>query len=288
MADMPSDFWSGWIAVITVVSLMGLGWLVFSIYFTPKREEHVSPVWDESLIEGDSPAPMWWFWLIFILMVFSVLYLMLYPGLGSYKGALKWSHGTQLGESYALHDYEFSRIRQRLLDTPFTDLQADGAAMRSAAGIFSRNCAACHGPEGAGQANLFPNLTDAAWQWGGTPEAIAQSIRQGRQASMPAWDAVISATDQQALASFVADFNVAADHPGKALYGQFCAACHGPDGKGNPALGAPDLTDDAWLYGPDEAAILRSIAAGRNGEMPAFGDRLDEVQLRLLVAWLTR
>ena len=150
MADMPSDFWSGWIAVITAISLIGLAWLVFSVYFSPDGHDEVSPVWDENLSEGSNPAPMWWFWMILMFLVFSVVYLMLYPGMGSYKGALKWSQGGRLGESYALHDYEFSGVRQQLLDSSLEDLRNNAAAMRSAQGIFSRNCAACHGPAGLG------------------------------------------------------------------------------------------------------------------------------------------
>jgi cytochrome c oxidase cbb3-type subunit 3 len=288
MADLPSDFWSGWTIVIVALSLAGLAWLVFSIYFTPRREEHISPVWDETLIEGDSPAPMWWFWMIFLAMVFSVAYLMLYPGMGSYKGALKWSQGGQLGESYALHEYEFSDIRQQLLGSSIADLRKDEAAMRSAAGIFSRNCAACHGPSGAGQANLFPDLTDASWQWGGSVEQIEQTIRSGRLASMPAWGPVLGEEGVKNVTDYVAEMAAApADHAGAAPYQQFCMACHGPEGKGNVALGAPDLTDSAWLYGNDAAAITHSIAEGRTGHMPAFNDRLDDVQIRMLVAWLS-
>lgn len=288
MADLPSDFWSGWIAVITIISLGGLVWLVFSIYFTPKREEHISPVWDDSLVEGDAPAPMWWFWLIFFFMVFSVAYLMLYPGLGSYKGALKWSQGGRLGESYALHDYEFSSMRRELQEKSLDELRSDESAMRSAARIYSRNCAACHGPEAAGQANLFPDLSDDIWQWGNTSEAITWSIQHGRQAAMPAWEAVINAADMQSLADFVTDLDMSSDHPGKATYMQFCVACHGVQGQGNVALGAPNLTDDVWLYGSDVEAIVQGLNKGRNGMMPAFDERLDALQIRLLVAWLQR
>lgn len=289
MADMPTDFWSGWIAVVTAISLAGLAWLVFSIYFTPKREEHISPVWDETLIEGDNPAPMWWFWLIFIFMIFSVAYLMLYPGLGSYKGALKWSQGGRLGESYALHDYEFGAARAQLLEASLDELKSNPAVMRSAQGIFSRNCAACHGPAGKGQANLFPNLVDEAWQWGGTEEQIEQTLRAGRQAVMPAWGAALGEQGVKDVTDYVLNISTAgASHAGAAPFQQFCMACHGPEGKGNPMLGAPDLTDAAWLYGSDAAAIAHTLNNGRNGVMPAFGEVLDDVQIRMLVAWLSR
>jgi cytochrome c oxidase cbb3-type subunit 3 len=286
MADMPTDFWSGWIALVTVISLIGLTWLVFSVYFSPENHDEESPIWDETLSEGSNPAPMWWFWLILAFLVFSVVYLMLYPGLGSYKGALKWSQGGRLGESFALYDYEFDAVRAEILESALQDLQADPAVMRSAAGIFSRNCAACHGPEAKGQADMFPNLRDEAWQWGGDPAQVEETIRAGRQAAMPAWGSVIGAEGVQQISEYVRSLpNAQTDHPGAIQFQQFCAACHGPDGKGMSIMGAPDLTDAYWLYG--SGAVAHSIATGRNGQMPAFGNRLDDVQIRMLVAWLT-
>lgn len=293
MADLPSDFWSGWIALITVISLLGLIWLVFSIYFgKDQHHDDVSPVWDDTLSEGSNPAPMWWFWMILILMVFSVSYLMLYPGLGSYRGALKWSQGGSLGKSYALHDYEFGAVRAGLLNRSLGDLQADPQVMRSAQGLFARNCSACHGQQAKGQANMFPDLTDASWQWGSDPASIESSIRHGRQAMMPAWLAVLGEEGVSEVSEFVAMHSwgsaAALEHPGQVRFEQFCSACHGPEGRGNPALGAPDLADEISLYGHRPQQLQNSIANGRAGVMPAFDSRLDDVQIRLLVAWLTR
>lgn len=292
MADMPTDFWGGWIAVITVVSLVGLAWFVFSVYFSPHVHEEQSPVWDETLSKGSNPAPMWWFWFILLTMVFSVAYLMLYPGLGSYRGALKWSQGGRLGESYALYDYEFGELRQQVLESTLATLQADDRVMKSAQGIFNRNCTACHGPEGKGQAKMFPNLTDDVWQWGGDPTQIEQSIRSGRQAVMPGWEAALSTEGIRQVVDYIQSISQARaekkNHPGQVRYQQFCTACHGLDGTGNPALGAPTFTDDNWLYGGSQADLAQTITKGRLGIMPSFGDRLDDVQVRMLVAWLTR
>ena len=194
MSDMPSDFWAGWIAVLTLTSLAGLAWVVFSVY-SSAGEEHdeagAGPVWDENLREGTNPAPLWWFWLILSLMVFSVLYLILYPGLGSYKGALKWSQSGRLNESMATYETEFGGVRRLIAGAEIATLQADDALMRSAQRVFDRNCAVCHGYEAQGQASLFPNLTDDDWQWGGTPAQIEQSIRGGRNAVMVAWSQVL-------------------------------------------------------------------------------------------------
>ncbi|MDH3546693.1 MAG: cytochrome-c oxidase, cbb3-type subunit III [Gammaproteobacteria bacterium] len=293
MSDMPSGFWSGWIIVITIVSFASLGWLIFSVYFTPadEREQTEDPTWDENLRKGLNPAPMWWFWFILALMVFTVLYLMLYPGLGSFKGALKWSQGGRLEESIASYETEFGGIRNLIAGAELETLQADPALMRSAQRIFDRQCAVCHGYEGQGQANYFPNLVDAEWQWGGAPEQIEQSIRGGRNAVMVGWSQILGGADGvRRVADYVRVIGTdqAGDHPGRAQYNQLCAACHGVAGAGNVALGAPSLADDVWLYGNDDNALYESIGNGRNGQMPAFAGRLDETQIRLLVALLTR
>ena len=294
MADMPADFWSGWIAVITIVSLIGLGWLIFSVYFPAdaEQEETDGPVWDSNLREGSNPAPMWWFWLILALMVFSVIYLMLYPGLGSYQGALKWSQGGRLNESLAQYEAEFGGIRKLVAQAQVETLQADPAIMASAQRVFDRNCAVCHGYDAAGQASYFPDLTDSEWQWGGSQAQIEQSIRSGRNALMVGWEQVLGANGVTQVADYISvlgtGVGVVAGDPGQTQYNQFCIACHGPDGGGNIALGAPSLVDDVWLYGSSSEALVHTIASGRAGVMPAFGERLDDTQVKMLVALLTR
>ena len=292
MADLPTGFWSGWIAVVTIVSLLGLGWLVFSIYFSrdAQHEESEGPVWDSNLREGSNPAPMWWFWLILALMVFSVIYLMLYPGLGAYQGALKWSQGGRLNESIAQYEAEFGGIRTLVAQAQIETLQADPAIMASAQRVFDRNCAVCHGYDAAGQASYFPDLTDGEWQWGGSEAQIEQSIRLGRTAVMVGWQQVLGENGVAQVVDYmgVLGTNAAAGHPGQTQYNQFCVACHGVDGSGNAVLGAPSLVDNEWLYGDNREALTHSIAVGRGGVMPAFEERLDDTQVRLLVALLTR
>jgi cytochrome c oxidase cbb3-type subunit III len=293
MADMPTSFWAGWITVITVVSMAGLVWLLFSIYFgSGKVDEQEHVVWDETLNEGTHPAPLWWFWLIFSAMIFTVIYLILYPGLGSFSGALKWSQGHQIEESYKHYHENFDAIRESALTLSVAEMQQDEFVMNSASRIFDHNCAGCHGPDGGGMANRFPNLMDADWQWGGSAEQIEQTLRQGRKANMPAWGASL---DDQKIAQVIgyaralgAGGNGATDDVGKTIYNQFCVGCHGAEGKGNPMLGAPNLSDSIWLYGNDDAALTETIRNGRNGVMPVFAGRLNDLQIRMLVAWLTR
>jgi cytochrome c oxidase cbb3-type subunit 3 len=290
---MPSDFWSGWIAVITLVSLGGLGWLLFSVYFSSDADdEGETHVWDETLEEGSNPAPMWWFWLILSAMVFSVIYLMLYPGLGSYRGALKWSQGGRLEESFASYGEQFGAIRNSIANASLESLRDDQAIMASARRIFDRKCGICHGSDAGGQASRFPDLTDDDWQWGGDPAQIEQTIRGGRQAAMVGWQAVLGENGVKEMARYVKqlgqDGTVSEAGPGKTNYEMFCIACHGPTGEGNIVFGAPSLADDVWLYGGSTEDIETSIAFGRRGFMPAFEERLDDTQVRMLIAWLTR
>lgn len=291
MSDMPSDFWAGWIVVLTVVSFAGLAWLIFSIYFSvPEGEEHEeSPVWDGNLREGFHPAPLWWFWLILAAMVFSVLYLMLYPGLGSFQGALKWSQGGRLEQSMADYQAEFGGVRKLITEASIETLAADPTLMHSAQRIFDRNCAACHGYDAAGQAAMFPSLIDDDWQWGNSVAQIEQTLRSGRNAVMVGWLPILGGEDGvKRMADYVRVIgtDAAGGHPAATQYQMFCSACHGPAGAGNPALGAPNLADDTWLYGNSDAALYETLANGRQGEMPAFGERLDDTQIRLLTAWL--
>ena len=290
---MPADFWAGWVLTLTVLSVLGLAWFVFSLYFggngNRARAEDHGPVWDGDLREGSHPAPMWWFWTMLASLVFSAVYLMLYPGLGSFAGALRWSEGGRLAASEAAWEARFGGPRAQIAAAPLATLQADDALMNAAAGVFGRHCAACHGEDARGQANLFPNLADAQWQWGGDAAAIEKTIRDGRVAVMVGWGAALGDDGVSAVADFVRQLpaGVPTDHPGKARYQQFCVACHGADGAGQPLLGAPSLADDVHLYGAGEALEV-SIRDGRGGVMPAFGARLDDAQVRLLVAWLLR
>jgi cytochrome c oxidase cbb3-type subunit 3 len=293
MADMPSEFWSGWVIALTLVSLAGLIWLIISIYFLKDdNQEFVSPVWDESLKEGNYPAPMWWFWMILTALVISAVYLMLYPGLGSFSGTLKWSQSGRLDQNLIRYSYQFADARNKIAQTPIAELQKDMEVMNSARRIFSQNCAACHGADGEGQAMTFPNLMDDDWQWGNAEDEIEHTLRHGRQAVMVAWQSVLGDEGVSQVIDYVktmsSENHSSVNDKGMALYQQFCVACHGESGEGNQALGAPRLADDIWLYGNSDSQLRHSISLGRNGVMPAFDRRLNDAQIRMLIAWLTR
>jgi cytochrome c oxidase cbb3-type subunit 3 len=276
--------------VITLVSAAGLGWLVLSVYFgRTKTTDMADEVWDGTLREGTVAAPLWWFWMIVALLATSVVYLILYPGLGSYRGTLRWSQGGQIAASLAGYEERFGPGRARIAGAPAAQLQQEPAAMRAAWHLFNNHCTACHGPDARGQAALFPNLGDDSWQWGGTEQQLTQTITQGRQAVMPPWATVLNDDGVARVADHVlalASGTVTTDGEGAMQYRTYCSACHGPDGAGMALLGAPALNDEEWLYGGSPAAVRASIALGRTGVMPPFGTRLDATQIKLLTVWL--
>jgi cytochrome c oxidase cbb3-type subunit 3 len=290
MADLPTGFWAGWIAVVTIVTLIGLAWLVFSVYFSANGEA-ADEVWDETLREGTAPAPLWWFWFILALLAVTVVYLILYPGIGAYHGVLQWSQGGRIAASVARYEREFGTVRAEISSADASVLRNDMLAMSAGKSVFQIHCAACHGADAAGQADLFPNLTDTSWQWGGDSRSIEQTVTAGRRAVMPPWQAALNDAGVAEVTTYVLALSAgsadAASEGGK-LYQTYCTACHGADGAGQPQLGAPALNDAEWLYGGTSEAVRASIAQGRSGEMPAFGGRLDATQIKLVTAWLAR
>jgi cytochrome c oxidase cbb3-type subunit 3 len=287
---MPTDFWSGWVATITVVSLIALAWFVLSAYFA-REPDALDEVWDETLSEGASPAPLWWFWFMLALLAVSVVYLILYPGLGSYRGVLRWSQGGQIAASTASYEQRFGPERSRVAGAAATALRDEPPAMLSARHVFANHCAACHGLDARGQARLFPNLTDDDWQWGGEEQQIEQTITLGRQAVMPPLQAALGDEGVAQVAGYVRLLSsgsaaLATNSEGARLFQTYCSACHGADGAGMPALGAPALNDETWVYGAGIEDVRASIALGRTGIMPPFGERLDATQIKLLTSWL--
>lgn len=302
MPELGAGFWHGWIVGLTVISLIALVWLTVSVYFS-RREQGGGPddvVWDETLREEANPAPWWWFALLLGLLVFTVIYLILYPGLGDYPGMLRWSQETQIEQSLSADADANAGTRTRWRGLSAAELGADAAAMRTAGRLFRNHCAACHGEDAGGITAIAPDLTDGEWNWGGDEAQIRQTITAGRHGVMPPMGellgdagvdevaefvlSALSAPDGGAAANSAGD--AGADNAGRAKYRQFCAACHGEDGKGNPLLGAPDLTNDRWFYGGDPATVRTTIRAGRSNQMPPQGQRLNKTQVQLLTAWL--
>lgn len=289
-----SSAWSWWIIVGTVLSLAGCVWLIAwtNRQRASKQEikESEAHVWDEDIRELNNPLPMWWLGLFVLTIIWSVGYLAFYPGLGAFAGAGDWSQEQQYANEVAAAEAKYGPMFARYGATDIPELAQDPQAMAIGASLFANYCAQCHGSGGRG-ASGFPNLTDADWQYGGEPAQIKHSIIAGRAGAMPALAAALgtdAALDE--MVRYVQTLNRGADtsSPAHSQFMTFCAACHMPTGDGMPALGAPRLNDDIWLYGSSAREIRKTIVEGRNGVMPAQGQLLGPDRAHILAAYVYR
>ncbi len=293
MSEFSSGFWDLYISAITLVSIIACGVLLVAgsrRRVAGSEAETTGHTWDEDLGEFNNPLPRWWMWLFWITIVFGFVYLALYPGLGSYAGMWKWTQTGQLEEETARHEQQFGPLYERYAKMDLVALAKDPGALAIGQKLFLNNCAQCHASDGAGSRG-FPNLTDRDWLWGGTPEAIKATIADGRTGVMPPFGPVLGEQGVKDAASYVMSLSGMASDSiraarGKPLFAQTCAACHGVEGKGNPALGAPDLTDRTWLYSAAEPVIIVTIAKGRTNQMPPHKELLNDARIHLLTAYV--
>lgn len=292
-----STFWSLWIIVIVVINIAGSVWLLFANKKIKVGEGAVDEtgapttghVYD-GIEEYDNPLPRWWFNMFMLTVVFSVVYLLLYPGMGNFKGLLGWTSQGQWQEQMNEADKRYGPLFAQFHSTPVEELSVNPEALKMGARLFANNCSQCHGSDGRGTYG-FPNLADDDWLYGGTPEAIKISIANGRNGAMPPWGSALGEDGVENVTQYVfslggRDQDAGQAEAGKQLFNTYCVACHGADGKGNQALGAPDLTDNTWLYGGSPEYVKHSIRAGRNGRMPAHNDILKEDKIHLLTAYV--
>jgi cytochrome c oxidase cbb3-type subunit 3 len=297
MADFTSGFWDYYIALITILGIAGCGILLWTQSTTKVRLgadgkplATTGHVWDEDLTELNTPMPRWWMWLFYLTIVFAAIYLALYPGLGSYAGKLGWKSSTEYKDELKKADAEygplFAKFGGRDMKVVAFDPQAHAIGER----LFLTYCAQCHGSDARGNKG-FPNLTDDDWLYGGTPDAIKQTIMNGRHGQMPSMAAALgSDKDVENVAHYVRSLSGVAADPIKVAFGKpkfgACAACHGIDGHGNQMLGAPNLSDKTWLYGGSAETIMETIRKGRDNTMPAWGDFLGEQKVHVLAAYV--
>lgn len=286
-----SNFWSGYIIALTVVFLVLITWLLFATRKGQQVDQTTETTGHnyDGIEEYDNPLPRWWFMLFIATLVFTVIYLILYPGMGKFPGVLGWTQVNQYEREVSRAEAQFAPIFANYSEMSIADVARDENARRIGQRLFATNCSVCHGSDARG-AFGFPNLTDNDWIWGGEPEQIMTTLRQGRQAAMPAWLAVIGEEGVRNTAGYVRHLagleSEGVDiEAGKQVFNTNCVACHGPDGKGNPLLGAPNLTDDVWLYGSSMLQVQHTIRAGRNGNMPAQA-HLGEDKLHMLAAYV--
>jgi len=291
MSHFTSGFWDIYIAVITVVSIVACAlFLKMQSVRRVVEPELTGHVWDENLQEYNNPMPRWWAWLFYLTILFAIGYLVLYPGLGSYTGTLGWTQVKQLEDETQRADAQFGPIFEKFAAQDIETLAKNPEALAIGQKLFLNYCSQCHASDAGGSAG-FPNLTDISWLWGGSPEAIKTSIAEGRLGVMPPWGPVLGEQGVKDAAHYVMSLSgMAADSirvaRGKETFDKICVACHGPDAKGNPAMGAPDLTDKDWLHGGSEAQIIESITKGRTDQMPAHKDILSPAKIHLLTAFV--
>jgi cytochrome c oxidase cbb3-type subunit 3 len=276
--------------VISILACLVLLWLTSRKKVPARSDNTTGHVWDDDLTEMNNPLPMWWVGLFIATIVFSFLYLAAYPGLGSYQGELKWSSDGEYRSELAKADSEVAPLYAQFTGRKAEELAGDATAMAIGERIFMNNCAQCHGSDARGSKG-FPNLTDNDWLHGGTPDKIKETITHGRIGVMPPMAAAVgSPNDVKNVAHYVLSLSGGAHDSVRAALGKSrftaCAACHGSNGKGNPLLGAPNLTDDIWLHGWGEEAIVAMVNNGKTNQMPAQEGRLTEAQIQVLTAYV--
>ena len=295
MSDFFNSAWSNYIALVSLVGIVWCIWLLFSqrkakvLHTADGAVADTGHVWDGDLRELNNPLPRWWMWMFLLSCIFALVYLVLYPGLGSYPGILGYSTDGVLMSSMTNANDELKPVYAKYVKMDIEQVAADPKAREMGQRLFLNSCAQCHGSD-AGGSKGFPNLTDGDWLYGGSPENIKTSIVNGRAGVMPPFPQldnkqIIDVTNYVRSFSRLPadDLRVAR---GTEVFKANCIACHGADGKGNIVLGAPSLTDKTWLYGSSEAVIIETITKGRMAMMPAQDKVLSSEKIHLLTAYV--
>ncbi len=280
------------IAIVSILNVVGCGWL---IWWTARRRpdevsqgEVIDHVWDGDLRERNNPMPRWWLILFFASIGFCLLYFALYPALGTFGNLLHWSKASQYEAEMTAARREYAPVYAAFAGRSVEDLSKDPRALALGHSLFANNCVQCHGSDARG-ARGFPNLTDQDWLYGGTPDRIVETITNGREGVMPALGEVLGPQGVTEVVAYVRSLSGAQAAPALIEAGRarfvLCAACHGADAKGNQAIGAPNLSDDIWLYGGSEATVRQTVTYGRHGQMPSHR-WLGEDRIRLLAAYV--
>lgn len=291
--DFTSSFWPLFISAITVLGILGcalLLWVTNKTRVQVTQDNSTGHVWDENLREMNNPLPRWWVWLFIITIVFAIIYLIIYPGMGSYQGKLGWTQVGQFEAEMAKANEVTEPLYAKFVAMSPEEVAADEQAMAIGGRLFLNNCAQCHGSD-AGGSKGFPNLTDHDWLYGGTPENIKTTLINGRMGMMPPMAAAVgNEEDVLNVANYALSLSNSQHDAARAELGKekfmLCAACHGPDGKGNQMIGAPNLTDGIWLHGAGEKNIVAMINNGKTNQMPAQADKLSEAQIHVLTAYI--
>jgi cytochrome c oxidase cbb3-type subunit 3 len=294
MSDFTSSFWPIFITVISMGGVIGcalLLWMTSKIKAnSPNGDNTNGHVWDENLREMNNPLPRWWVWMFIITIVFSLFYFAAYPAIGTYAGKLGWTQIKQYEQEMAVANKTIAPLYAKFAAMPIEELATNPEAQAIGERMFMNNCAQCHGSDAHGSRG-FPNLTDNDWIHGGSPEKIAETLTNGRVGMMPPMASAIgSEEDVKNVAHYVLSLSNSDHDATRAATGKekfaVCAACHGADGTGNQAIGAPNLADNIWLHGAGEEAIIKRINEGKVNQMPAQGTKFTPEQIHVLAAYV--
>ena len=287
-----TSFWSNWIIILTTITVVGITWILFANRKGAERsgEEQTTGHSYDGIEEFDNPLPAWWFYMFVITIVWGIGYLVVYPGMGNFPGLLGWTQLGQHDRAVEQADSKFQEMRDKYLALPIAEIATDHKVLRMGQRMFANNCAQCHGADAKGRYG-FPNLTNNDWIYSGTADGIKATISNGRHAIMPPWGDILGDDGVRETTAYILSLSGREGaeediNPGADKFKMYCAACHQSDGTGNPALGAPNLTNGIWLYGGTTLQISHSIRAGRNGVMPAHRDTLTEDKIHILTAYV--
>jgi cytochrome c oxidase cbb3-type subunit III len=291
MSDFVNEFWNMYVIGIVLVSVIGCAiflWSQGSSTFTVGQT--TGHAWDETLEEYNNPLPKWWSWLFYLTVVFALVYLALFPGLGRFPGVLKWTSVGQWQGEQDKAKQQYEPIFQKYLAMDIPAVAADKNAMEMGKRLFLTYCVQCHGVDAKGSKG-FPNLADNDWLYGGEPDKLVETISFGRQGMMPAHKDSLSAETIKDVANYVRSLSglthdAVLAAKGKETFDTICAACHTPEGTGNQMIGSPNLTDKTWLYGSSENTIIETITNGRTNRMPAWKDFLGDAKVHLLASYV--
>jgi len=291
-----STFWSGWVMFLIVLNLgitLFLFVLSLRLQIPTQADGTTGHVWAHGVLrEGVRKLPLWWVMFSIAMFLIGFGYLALYPGFGAFKGTLGWTSADELRQDTLTNDAKLESVLQPMRAQTIAALSVDPGAVSMGDRLYQDNCAACHGTTAQGNTVVgAPNLTDGDWLYGGDTETILASILEGRGGVMPGWEGALGRDGVSEVASYVLSLGGVKAPPdwvaaGKTRFETMCIACHGADGRGNPTLGAPNLTDARWLYGGDFASVTQSIRHGRSGIMPPWRHRLSKDQARVIAAWV--
>ncbi|HEY3300194.1 MAG TPA: cytochrome-c oxidase, cbb3-type subunit III [Methylophilaceae bacterium] len=294
MSDFTSSFWPLFITVIALGGIFGcalLLWKTSKVKVNTSAGDNTSGhVWDEDIREMNNPLPRWWVGLFIITIIFGLGYLAAYPGLGTYAGGLEWSEAKQYDQEVEAANKALAPMYAKFAAMSVENLAKDPEAKAIGERIFMNNCSQCHGSDARGSRG-FPNLTDNDWLHGGSPDKIKETITGGRIGMMPPMAAAVGTEeDVKNVANYVLSLSGSVHDESRAALGKdkfvACAACHGADGKGNQAIGSANLTDNIWLHGAGEAAIIKRINEGKTNQMPAWASKFTPEQIHVLTAYI--